>query len=113
VVYSISGGTGAHAVDLVARAGLSLPALSPELQDELHQWIPADLGVANPVDCGGHPVGDERGRRILSALVSSPEGGALLVPITGPFPPLSDRLAADLVWVADTTDTPICVVWGS
>ena len=113
VVYSISGGTGAHAVDLLSTAGVGLASLSPSTQDELHQRIPADLSVANPVDSGGHPVGDERGRLILDALVAAPEVGVLVVPITGPFPPLSDVLARDLVAVAETTDTPIAVVWGS
>lgn len=113
VVYAISGGTGAHLSDLCAAAGLPLPTLSQELQDTLHQWIPDFLRVSNPVDNGGHPVGDERGRKILDALVADPDVGVLVCPITGAFPPMSDRLAQDLVDVAETTDKPICVIWGS
>lgn len=113
VVYSISGGTGAHMADLCAAAGLRLPTLSPATQRTLHQWIPEYLRVSNPVDNGGHPVGDERGRRILDALVADPDVGVLVCPITGAFPPMSDRLAQDLVDVAETTDKPVCVVWGS
>jgi acyl-CoA synthetase (NDP forming) len=112
-VYSISGGTGAHFADLAAGAGLPLPRLSPEKQAQLHQWIPGYLDVSNPVDCGGHPVGDERGRQIIDALLDDPEVGALICPITGPFPPLSDRLVADLVAAAEQTDKLVCVVWGS
>lgn len=112
-VYAISGGTGAHFADLASAAGLDLPTLSPAKQDELHQWIPGGLSVANPVDCGGHPVGDARGRRIIDALLADPSVGVLVCPITGPFPPLSDRLAQDLVDAAEETDKPICVVWGS
>ena len=37
----------------------------------------------------------------------------LVAPITGAFPPMSDRLAQDLVDAAETTDKLICVVWGS
>lgn len=113
VVYSISGGTGAHFADLASAAGLTLPALSDDLQARLHEWIPDYLRVANPVDNGGHPVGDERGRKILDALVSDPDVGVLVCPITGAFPPMSDRLAQDLVDVAETTAKPICVIWGS
>ena len=40
VVYSISGGTGAHFSDLATGAGLKLPTLSEEKQRELHEWIP-------------------------------------------------------------------------
>ncbi|MFF9117094.1 acetate--CoA ligase family protein [Streptomyces massasporeus] len=113
VVYSISGGTGAHAADLATAAGLHLPVLSEAKQAELHQWIPEYLSVANPVDNGGHPVGDERGRKIIDAILDDPEVGVLICPVTGPFPPLSDRLVRDLVDAAEQTDKLVCVVWGS
>ncbi|MFF4492215.1 acetate--CoA ligase family protein [Streptomyces sp. NPDC001544] len=113
VVYSISGGTGAHVADLAAGAGLHLPVLSEGRQAELHQWIPEYLSVANPVDNGGHPVGDERGRKIIDAILDDPEVGVLICPVTGPFPPLSDKLVRDLVDAAEHTDKLVCVVWGS
>ncbi|MFJ4816409.1 acetate--CoA ligase family protein [Streptomyces sp. NPDC088801] len=113
VVYSISGGTGAHVADLATAAGLSLPVLSEARQAELHQWIPEYLSVANPVDNGGHPVGDERGRKIIDAILGDPEVGVLICPVTGPFPPLSDRLVRDLVDAAEQSDKLVCVVWGS
>ncbi|WP_262063402.1 acetate--CoA ligase family protein [Streptomyces sp. STR69] len=113
VVYSISGGTGAHFADLASEAGLRLPQLSDAKQDELHQWIPPYLSVANPVDNGGHPVGDWRGRKIIDAVLDDPEVGVLVCPITGPFPPLSDKLVEDLVAAAERTDKLVCVVWGS
>nr|WP_119590036.1 acetate--CoA ligase family protein [Streptomyces scabiei] len=113
VVYSISGGTGAHFADLATEAGLPLPTLSAAKQAELHQWIPDYLSVANPVDNGGHPVGDWRGPRILDAILDDPAVGVLICPITGPFPPMSDKLAQDLVAAAERTDKLVCVVWGS
>ncbi|MFI8438818.1 acetate--CoA ligase family protein [Streptomyces sp. NPDC079020] len=112
-VYSISGGTGAHFSDLATGAGLSLPTLSEEKQAELHAWIPGYLNVANPIDNGGHPVGDWRGRKIIDAILADPAVGVLICPITGPFPPMSDRLAQDLVDAAETTDKLVCVIWGS
>ncbi|MDT9690543.1 acetate--CoA ligase family protein [Streptomyces sp. P9(2023)] len=113
VVYSISGGTGAHFSDLATAAGLHLPTLPQAKQDELHEWIPGYLNVANPVDNGGHPVGDWRGRKIIDAILSDPSVGVLICPITGPFPPMSDKLAQDLVDAAEATDKLVCVVWGS
>ncbi|MEU4082684.1 acetate--CoA ligase family protein [Streptomyces aureus] len=113
VVYSISGGTGAHFADLATEAGLSLAVLSEAKQEELHTWIPGYLNVANPVDSGGHPVGDHRGRKIIDAILADPAVGVLICPITGPFPPMSDRLAQDLVDAAERTDKLVCVVWGS
>ncbi|MFJ8991531.1 acetate--CoA ligase family protein [Streptomyces sp. NPDC102279] len=113
VVYSISGGTGAHFADLASVAGLDLPVLSDAKQAELHTWIPDYLNVANPVDNGGHPVGDWRGRKIIDAILADPAVGVLICPITGPFPPMSDKLAQDLVDAAEQTDKLVCVVWGS
>ncbi|MCQ4080693.1 acetate--CoA ligase family protein [Streptomyces sp. RB6PN25] len=113
VVYSISGGTGAHFADLAATAGLRLPELPQSTQDELHQWIPPYLNVVNPVDNGGHPVGDWRGRKIIDAILADPSVGVLVCPITGPFPPMSDKLAQDLADAAEETDKLVCVVWGS
>ncbi|MFD3695766.1 acetate--CoA ligase family protein [Streptomyces sp. NPDC058646] len=113
VVYSISGGTGAHFSDLATEAGLTLPTLSQAKQDELHQWIPPYLDVANPVDNGGHPVGDWRGHKIIDAILADPSVGVLICPITGPFPPMSDKLAQDLVDAAEATDKLVCVIWGS
>ncbi|MFI9646704.1 acetate--CoA ligase family protein [Streptomyces sp. NPDC052040] len=113
VVYSISGGTGAHVADLATEAGLRLPVLSEARQAELHQWIPDYLNVANPVDNGGHPVGDWRGRKIIDSILDDPEVGVLICPVTGPFPPLSDRLVEDLAAAAEETDKLVCVVWGS
>ncbi|MGX1909497.1 acetate--CoA ligase family protein [Streptomyces phaeochromogenes] len=113
VVYSISGGTGAHFSDLATEAGLSLPRLSAGKQAELHEWIPEYLDVSNPVDNGGHPVGDWRGRKIIDAILADPAVGVLICPITGPFPPMSDKLARDLVDAAEQTDKLVCVVWGS
>ncbi|MFE7034004.1 acetate--CoA ligase family protein [Streptomyces sp. NPDC057621] len=112
-VYSISGGTGAHFSDLATEAGLRLPPLSPAKQAELHQWIPEYLDVTNPIDNGGHPVGDWRGRKIIDAILADPSVGVLICPITGPFPPMSDKLARDLVDAAEQTDKLVCVVWGS
>ncbi|WP_405771518.1 acetate--CoA ligase family protein [Streptomyces sp. NBC_01538] len=112
-VYSISGGTGAHFADLATEAGLNLPQLSAAKQAELHEWIPDYLNVANPVDSGGHPVGDWRGRKIIDAILADPAVGVLICPITGPFPPMSDKLAQDLVDAAEQTDKLVCVIWGS
>ena len=85
VIYSISGGTGAHMADVAASRDLRLPRLSAETQEQLWEWIPRYLRVSNPVDNGGHPVGDWRGRKILDALVADPDVDVLVAPITGAF----------------------------
>ncbi len=113
-VYAISGGTGAHIADLIADAGLALPELTRATQRRLHDGlIPAYLRVSNPVDCGGPPVADARGRQILDAIVADKNIDIIVVPITGAVAMFSSPFSRDLVEVARTTDKPIFVVWGA
>jgi acyl-CoA synthetase (NDP forming) len=113
-VYAISGGTGAHMADMLAAAGLRLPPLGRDTQKLLHDGlIPAYLRVSNPVDSGGPPVADERGRKILDAIVADPKVDIVVVPITGAVVAFSEPFTRDLIDVAKTTDKPIFVVWGA
>ncbi len=113
-VYAISGGTGAHMADMLAAADLRLPPLAKETQRVLHDGlIPAYLRVSNPVDSGGPPVADARGRQILDAIVADPKTDIIVVPITGAVVAFSEPFTRDLIDVAKTTDKPIYVVWGA
>ena len=112
-VYAISGGTGAHMADMAAGSGLRLPDLTAASQAALHEWIPSYLRVSNPVDNGGAPSSDWRGRKILDTIVADPNVAAVICPITGALASMSNQLTTDLVAVAETTDKPICVIWGS
>jgi len=113
-IYAISGGTGAHMADMVSAAGLEVPALTDETQHALHDGlIPDYLRVSNPVDCGGPPVADARGRRILDLVLADPNVDVLVVPITGAVELFSEPFTRDLVDVAKITDKPIFVVWGA
>jgi acetate---CoA ligase (ADP-forming) len=113
-IYSVSGGTGAHMADMCASAGLRLPPLAAATQAALHDGlIPEYLSVANPVDCGGPPVATPAGREILDLIVTDPAVDVLVVPITGAVDLFSDPLTRDLVSLAQSTDTPIFVVWGA
>jgi acyl-CoA synthetase (NDP forming) len=112
-IYSISGGTGTHISDWASSMGLRLPELAKATQQLLHEWIPEFLRVSNPIDSGGIATGDERGPKILDAILADPNVGVLVVPVAGSFSPISDRFAQDLVDAAARTDKPVCVVWGS
>ena len=75
--------------------------------------MPEYLRVSNPVDCGGPPVADERGRKIIDLLLADPAVDVLVVPITGAVDLFSDPLTRDLVDAAATSTTPVFVVWGA
>jgi acyl-CoA synthetase (NDP forming) len=111
-IYSISGGTGAHMADMVAAAGLDLVELQPATQATLREHIPGYLRVSNPVDSGGAPSGDQRGKPILDAILQDPGVAALICPITGAGS-MANRLAKDLVVKAEEHGKPVFVVWGS
>jgi acetate---CoA ligase (ADP-forming) len=113
-VYAISGGTGAHMADVLADAGLTLPDLAAGTQRTLHDGlIPSYLRVSNPIDCGGPPVADSRGRKILDAILADPNVDILVIPITGAVVMFSEPFTRDIIDVARTTTKPIFVVWGA
>ncbi|MBW3665471.1 MAG: acetate--CoA ligase family protein [Actinobacteria bacterium] len=113
-VYAISGGTGAHMADVAASAGLSLPRLTDETVAKLRAVIPGYLRVDNPVDSGAAPSSDPvKGPQIIEAILSDPNVGALIVPITGVYASLGTQFAQDLADAAERSDKPVCVVWGS
>jgi acyl-CoA synthetase (NDP forming) len=113
-VYAISGGTGAHMADVLADAGLRLPDLTKATQEKLHDGlIPTYLRVSNPVDCGGPPVADSRGRKILDLVLADPNVDILVIPITGAVAMFSEPFTRDIVEMAKTATKPIFVIWGA
>jgi len=113
-VYAISGGTGAHMADMLSEAGLRLPDLTKATQAVLHDGlIPAYLRVSNPVDCGGPPVADRRGRAIIDAILADKNVDIVIVPITGAVAMFSDPLTRDVIAASKTTTKPIFVIWGA
>ena len=111
-IYSISGGTCSHMADWAAAVGLKVPELTAKTQKKLRAWIPGFLRVSNPVDTGGIATGDERGPKILDAILADPNVACLIAPVAGSFSPISDKLARDLVAAAAKTSKPVCVIWG-
>jgi acetate---CoA ligase (ADP-forming) len=113
-VYAVSGGTGAHMADMLSDAGLRLPDLTKPTQKALHDGlIPSYLRVSNPVDCGGPPVADRRGRAIIDAILADKNVDIVVVPITGAVAMFSDPLTRDIIAASKTTTKPIFVIWGA
>jgi acyl-CoA synthetase (NDP forming) len=99
---------------MIADAGLALPDLTKESQRTLHDGlIPAYLRVSNPVDCGGPPVADERGAKILDIVLADPNVDIVVIPITGAVTLFSEPFTRDIVAAAKTATKPIFVVWGA
>ena len=112
-VVSISGGTSAYSADLVEMFDLRLAEFDPSTITTLRTHVPEPLKVDNPVDTGGHPLGDHRGVEILRAVLDDPNVGVLVCPLAAPFPPLSTKFLGDLAALSRDSSTPICVIWSS
>src|SRR5699024_2101792 len=98
----------------LALAGLSVPVLAPETQAALRPDIAEFLPISNPVDCGGPPMADERGRRILDAMATDPGIGTVVTAMSGAVPGFTDRLVEDLIGAAEAhPDVAFVLVWGT
>ena len=69
--------------------------------------------MSNPVDCGGPPVADARGRKILDVILADKNVDILVIPITGAVVAFSEPFTRDIIEAAQTTTKPIFVVWGA
>lgn len=113
-IYGFSGGAIVLTADLVASAGVALPALTAKTQRALRQWIPGYLPVSNPVDSGWTATRDWRNKKILETILSDPRVGLLICPITGVYRDGTesfDNSLRDLVDVSQSLAKPVFVVW--
>ena len=80
---SYGGGSGVLAADLVVEAGLSLPALSDELQASLRPLVPPIASLRNPIDLTPEAFNQDAfralGGDVLAALERTDEIDALLL----------------------------------
>src|SRR5690606_16597557 len=77
-VVTNAGGPGILAADACESNGLTVPRLSDDLQSGLYEFLPAEAGVANPVDmiASASPKGYEQA---ITTLGSSGEVDAVFV----------------------------------
>jgi acetate---CoA ligase (ADP-forming) len=112
-LYTLSGGTAAHLVDLCGVAGLPVPRFTDETVAALAEHVPAFLRRDNPLDTGGTLTVTPAGRATLEIVLADANTNVLIVPITGVFPGMIDPLVRDLVELNARQQEPILVVWAS
>lgn len=116
VGYSTSGGTSALMAEAAAASGIDMPTLPVSVQDALHELIPANLKVANPIDNGGLFVtqsDQERRLRVFDILAAEPSIDVILMGFNAAYEPISDRLASDVLAWAPTAGKAVVAVWAS
>ncbi|MHB8136843.1 MAG: acetate--CoA ligase family protein [Smithellaceae bacterium] len=84
IIQTHSGGPGATAADSCGRAGLTLPALSPETVEKLQPMIPSTASTANPVDLTYSRNFEEQFFNIPDVLLSEKNADMLLAYFLSP-----------------------------
>jgi acetate---CoA ligase (ADP-forming) len=114
-LYGISGGAVALMGELAEAAGVTVPILSHETQQRLHNVLPSHLGVSNPIDNGNlyRTGSEEERRRIFRIIADDPSVDTLVCALTGVIPGLTENFAADLVDFLETNAKPLVVIWNS
>ena len=112
-LYTLSGGTAAHLVDLCAAGGVPVPRLSAATIKVLGEHIPPILRFDNPIDTGGTLTALPAGRITLEAVADDANTNVIMVPITGVFPGMIEPLARDIVELHASGRKPILVIWAS
>ena len=96
-LYTLSGGTAAHLVDLCGALGVPVPRLEERTIKALAEHIPPILRFDNPIDTGGTLTARPAGPATLEAVVDDENTSVIVVPITGVFPGMIEPLARDVV----------------
>jgi acyl-CoA synthetase (NDP forming) len=112
-LYTLSGGTAAHLVDLCGAFGVPVPRLEERTIKVLALHIPPILRFDNPIDTGGTLTVLPAGRATLEATVDDENTNVIVVPVTGVFPGMIEPLARDIVELHEQGRKPILVIWAS
>lgn len=112
-LYTLSGGTAAHLVDLLGAAGVPVPRFEERTVKRLAEHVPSILRMDNPLDTGGTLTVTPAGRETLEIVLDDANTNVLMVPVTGVFPGMIEPLARDLVELHAEGRKPILVVWAS
>jgi acyl-CoA synthetase (NDP forming) len=114
-LYGISGGAVALMADQAEAHGIDVPALSAETQRRLHEIVPADLGVANPVDPGNlYRTGTSEDRASMLRLIGEdPAVDVVVCALTGVIKGITDDFVADIVAFRAATAKAVVTTWNT
>ena len=111
-VLSTSGGGCSLVADHLARRGLAVPELEPEVRALLAEVLPSYAPTRNPVDTTGNIAGDPTILgRIIGPVLASERVDAVLIAISALVGAAAQQVAESLVEIARTATKPIIVGW--
>jgi acetate---CoA ligase (ADP-forming) len=115
-LYSISGGSGTLMAEICEAAGVPIPRLTDTTIERLYELIPRYLTVANPIDNGGTFITSqppEVRQKAIHIVADDPNVDVIVIGITGAIGGMTDKMADDLLVLADSCPKPIVVTWNS
>jgi acyl-CoA synthetase (NDP forming) len=115
-MYTISGGTAALMAETADANGIAMPEMPIATREAIHEHIPRNVSVMNPIDNGGVFVmrAEPPVRRTVIDLIASPPDIDLIVfGLNAAYGPLSDRMGEDILGWAPTGAKPAVAVWTS
>ncbi len=111
-VVSTSGGACSLVADELARHGLEVPELEPEVRARLGEVLPPFAATRNPVDTTGNIAGDPTlVRRILEPVLESERVDAVVVAVSALVGEAANEIAETVIDLARTATKPIVVGW--
>jgi len=114
-LYGISGGAVALMADQAEAHRVRVPALSAETQRRIHEIVPADLGVANPVDPGNlYRTGSAADRAAVLRLIGDdPAVDVVVCALTGVIKGITDDFVSDIIAFRDSTSKAVVTTWNT
>jgi acetate---CoA ligase (ADP-forming) len=114
-LYGYAGGAVALMSEIAEGRGVTVPVLSDATQRGLHEVLPPDVGVSNPVDSGNlYREGTPEGRRRVFDLIGAdPAVDVLVCASTGVIRGVTDDFISDVLAFAASGSKPVVVVWSS
>ena len=112
-ILTLSGGAGVLVADLCEQNGLAVPESTPATVAKLKPLAPELGSLGNPIDLTPQGYGDGFAsyNRVIAAVLAAPEFDMAIVR-SAPGP-VADAWAPGFIEVANNSDKPVLLQWGS
>ncbi len=113
-IITVSGGAGILMTDECVSRGMRLAQLAPESVEKLRAFVPAFGSLGNPVDVTAAIFNDlTLINRTLQTIVEDPGVDCIAMLNASLQGDIAEKIAAEIVAVAATTDKPIALCWSA
>lgn len=114
-LYGISGGAVALMADQAQDNQITVPELAAGTQEQLHRILPADLGVANPIDPGNlYRTGSPADRKeVLDIIGNDAAIDVVVCAMSGVIKGITDDFVSDIIAFRDSVNKAVVATWNT